>query len=234
MSIFLQIIASIIISDVLIAFFHWIEDTYFDYCMNIPILRGIAKRNEMHHYFPRDIMYTSFLKSIMVPTTISLLIVLSVAVVCSPRFVIKYAYFFATLVLIGTFSGYMHALCHARNCERPPWYALLSEMGILVGHDHHKQHHDIPTCKYGVLFPMTNYLLDGIGFWRFLEKIVLVVTGIRPNSKIPYNELAHAIGYTRMHELTKRSDCPRVVDENELKELTRMLEAHYACSYQRR
>ena len=183
----------------------------------------------MHHYFPRDVMYTSFLKSIMVPMTISILIVIFVAVLFSPRFVLRYSYFFLTLVLIGTFSGYMHVLCHARICERPPWYALLSELGILIGHDHHKQHHDTPTSKYGVLLPITNYLLDGIGFWRFMETIVLVVTGIRPNSKIPYDEIVRAIGYTRIHEVTKRSDCPAVIDDEELKELIRMLEAHYKC-----
>ena len=54
MNIYIQIILGFILADFVAGIFHWYEDTYF--CINIPLLRNIAKNNELHHYFPRSII----------------------------------------------------------------------------------------------------------------------------------------------------------------------------------
>ena len=40
-----QILIGLFIADLFTAFFHWFEDTYLEYCINIPILSQIAKDN---------------------------------------------------------------------------------------------------------------------------------------------------------------------------------------------
>ena len=78
MNIILQIIIGFLIADLLAGIFHWFEDTYLDYCIDVPILSDIAKDNELHHYFPRTILSYSYLENMYVtfPLTIVFLLIL--------------------------------------------------------------------------------------------------------------------------------------------------------------
>ena len=53
MNFIFQIIIGFLLADFLSGFFHWFEDTYLDYCTNIPILSTVSKDNELHHYWLR-------------------------------------------------------------------------------------------------------------------------------------------------------------------------------------
>ena len=58
-NIIIELFLGLIIADILTGLFHWFEDSYFDYCLNIPILSEIAKDNILHHYYPRAIAYNN-------------------------------------------------------------------------------------------------------------------------------------------------------------------------------
>jgi hypothetical protein len=60
---FLQIIIGYLLADLFTGFFHWLEDTYLDYDCEIPILKDLAKHNEIHHFFPRTIVGYSYLEN---------------------------------------------------------------------------------------------------------------------------------------------------------------------------
>ena len=70
--IILQIIVGFIFADIDTGTFHWFEDTYLDYCINIPILDSILKDNELHRYFPRFILAYTYLYhiSLIFPLTV--------------------------------------------------------------------------------------------------------------------------------------------------------------------
>lgn len=167
-----QILLGIVIADVLIATFHWLNDTYLPYCNNIPFVSMIAKDNELHHYYPQDILGYSFMKNISVTLPITVVILAFVAVL-APSFTIKYKYFIGTLFVIGVMAQELHKYNHK------------------FLHEHHRLHHEAPDTRYGVVLPITNHVLDGIGFWRFLEYLVQATTGIAPSRKPPYSEYAN-------------------------------------------
>jgi len=74
-NIILQIIIGFFLADFLSGLFHWIEDTYLDYCINIPILKDISKGNEMHHYFPRAILAYSYVEHVINSSILAFIVI---------------------------------------------------------------------------------------------------------------------------------------------------------------
>jgi hypothetical protein len=223
-----QIIVGVIIADFFIAFFHWLEDTYFSYCMNIPIIGKIAKENEMHHYFPRDIVSSSYLNNMSVTMPLSLAILLVIYAVF-PRHVLKYKFLYGAMFIFGSIANILHRFNHMRDCECPWFIKLLYTCHILVDHAHHKQHHDDPSMKYGVVLPITNVILDTTHFWRGLELVIGAITGIKAKTKPPYKEYVDAVKYTQYHHDAKHNVCPKRLDQLELGVLQENLSRYYSC-----
>jgi hypothetical protein len=88
---FIQIIIGLIITDFIVGFFHWIEDTYFCYNASNPLIRYIAQDNELHHYYPRDILSYSYLENLIVTLPLTI-IILSFIFIINKDFFMKYKY----------------------------------------------------------------------------------------------------------------------------------------------
>lgn len=222
-----ELVLGLVIADVLIAFFHWIEDAYFSFCMTIPVLSTIAKDNSLHHYFPRDIVAYSYLENMTVTFPMAVLLLL-VAFASMPAVVMKYKYMFGTIFVVASIANIFHRFAHMRDCELPMFINMLQGAGVLVGHDHHKLHHETSNSKYGVIMPITNYVLDGIGLWRCLELSISFVSGIRSEHTMTYEDYVNRLQRTRLHDETLLK-CPPRPHKAELEPLKSRLDEHYAC-----
>jgi len=215
-SIFLQIIIGFIIADILTGAFHWFEDSYLDYCIDIPILSDIAKDNEMHHYFPRSMLAYSYFEHITYSLPLTLIIIGLFIII--DRSILKYPFFLFSFGIFSIFSNVFHRFSHMRECENHLIVNLLQKTGILCSHKHHSLHHTKVSGKYCVISEYNNYILDTLNFWGFLEYIIFLVFQIQPKQKQSYDD--YYLIQNKMH-FNSRLECPdtpTIDDINELKE----------------
>lgn len=214
--ILIQIISGFIAADLLSGLFHWFEDTYLDYCINIPILSDISKDNELHHYFPRSILAYSYLEQISVTLPLTIAVVV-IVYICFPKWAVKHYAFMISLFIFGSVSNLIHRFSHMRACEIPFPLNVIQYTGILCSHDHHSMHHTLINEKYCVISEYSNHILDNIGFWRGLEMLIYLVSGIHPSRKQTYDDYIEI--HNHMHDNAKLEcpDLPTLEQVNELK-----------------
>jgi len=203
-SILLQFFIAFLVVDILGGVFHWFEDTYLDYCVDVPFISEIAKDNELHHYFPRTIVAYSYLEN-MKKTVIILSVILLILYLVFRKSIFKYPFFLASFLFWSCTINVFHRFSHMRECENHFIITSLQKTGLLCSHEHHSVHHKTVDSKYCVLSEYTNHLLDSIYFWRILESIIFICTGIKPDRKPPYDDYAEIQNY--MHENAKL-ECP--------------------------
>lgn len=77
------------------------------------------------------------------------------------------------------FTNQFHKWSHQHD---PPMFArILMKMNIILTREHHLYHHRFPFDKnYCITNGWCNAFLAKIGYWRFLERIVTLVTGMKP------------------------------------------------------
>jgi len=223
--IILQIIIGFILADIITGAFHWFEDTYIDYCLDIPIIDEISKDNELHHFFPRSIISYSYLDNISVSLPIVIIIFILLWFVA--RWVYKYVYFLISFGIFSTVSNIFHKFSHMRDCETSDLYKVFQNMGILCSHLHHSKHHEYSVDKYCVISEYNNYILDTIGFWRGIEYIIFLITGIEVNRKMKYQDYSDAFNHMHENALLECPDTPTIDDVNNLK---RILHEFKKCS----
>jgi ubiquitin-conjugating enzyme E2 variant len=223
-NIILQLIIGFLLADIVTGGFHWLEDSYFDYCTDIPIIGTIAQDNELHHYFPRSMLAYSYLDHITVSLPLTLLIVGTIYLLNNN--IMKYKFFLISFVFFCTVSNIIHRFSHLRECETSAGLKFLQRTGILCSHEHHKLHHQTINEKYCVISEYNNYILDSIGFWRGLEQGIYVCTGLQPKRKLSYNSYSEI--HNRMHENNKLS-CPDSPTKEDVDELIRRLKEFKNC-----
>ena len=224
MKIGLQIILGFILADWTTGFFHWFEDTYLDYCTNTPFLSSIAKNNEIHHYYPRNIFSYSFLDNIIVSGTLTTIIFCMLFLINKKMFV-KYLYLLSTFYIFNVMGPIIHRFCHYRDCENNYVIKVLQSIGIICTHEHHKLHHLTSDKHYCVITPYSNYLFDGIHLWRSLEYIIYQLTNIKPSKKISYDKYKSI--HTELHK--NKLACPPVATKEELHQLKIKLDEYKKC-----
>jgi hypothetical protein len=220
----LQIILGILVADVIAGMFHWFEDTYLDYCIDVPFLREISRDNELHHYFPRAMLAYSYLEHMTVSFPLGMFVLLLLYVVY--RRVFEYTYFIITFAFFSITANIVHRFSHMRECENIWIIRVLQKLGIFCSHDHHSLHHRNVTEKYCVVTEYNNYVLDGIYFWRGLEYLIFIVTGVKPNRKPGYNEYSDI--HNHMHENAKLK-CPEHPTKKDVDELINNLDEYKRC-----
>jgi hypothetical protein len=221
----LQILFGFILADLIAGTFHWFEDCYLDYCSDIPILRDIAKDNEMHHYFPRTMISYSYLEN-MTYTLPFAIVFLCVWYILSPKFFVRNPYFIVTLFVFMVLSNLIHRFSHMRDCENHTCVKLLQKCGIFCSHEHHSLHHRLSNEKYCVITEYNNYILDTLLFWRGLEYMIFLFTGISPTRKQGYDDYIEI--HNHMHENAKLK-CPDKPTAKDVKELEQKLKEYKIC-----
>jgi ubiquitin-conjugating enzyme E2 variant len=224
-SLMLQILLGVFVADVFTAMGHWIEDSYLDYCVDIPILRDIAKDNELHHYFPRTILSYSYLEHMTytLPITITFTILLYLI---NPSIFVLYPYFVLVFFISCVISNILHRFSHMRDCENSWIVRALQKCGIICSHEHHFIHHKVGDQKYCVMIEYSNYILDTLLFWRGLEYIIYLMTGIKPKQKRNYDDYSSIHNF--MHENAKL-ECPDKPTYQEVEVLKEKLKTYNHC-----
>ena len=225
MNIFLQILIGFILADLITGGFHWFEDTYLDYCIDIPIISTIAKDNELHHYFPRSIIAYSYLDHISVTLPLTI-IILTIVYYIINKSIFKLYFFIASFAFFSITANIFHRFSHMRDCENNIIIIYLQKMGILCSHSHHSLHHTIEGQKYCVISEYNNYILDKLYFWRILEYNIYIFTGIKPNRNTPYD------GYSSIHNhmhLNAKLECPDTPTMEDVEELKEKLKLYKNC-----
>ncbi len=155
------------IADFMSGLVHWSADTYGSPTM--PIFGGFVRTFRAHHTDQIDITRHDFIETngdasiFSSPLHVALLFLLE-----DP---------FALCCLFGVFGiSYFNSQIHkwAHLAERPWPVRALQRTGILLSARHHSRHHSGPhLTHYCITTGWMNTLLDGIGFFRKLEWILL-------------------------------------------------------------
>ena len=169
-----NIIAGYFAADFVSGIGHWLEDTYLK--TDTPLFGSIAAANQMHHLRPALMCHFNYFQT--VKTTFGLLLPVYVAclyfgVGLNPGVI---TFFLATLNV-----NEFHKWSHMQKKEL--WYPvqMLQNARIILNRQDHKLHHTRPfNSQYCVVSGGMNYILDGIGFWRFIEAVIYYTTGAEP------------------------------------------------------
>lgn len=154
-----------IAADFITGLIHWWEDRYSN--PKWPILGPlVAEPNELHHTQPAAFLAGSYLwrnSTALVPALI-------VAICCG----IIGQWWWALTAFFCSQANEVH--CWAHRGGTPAIIRRVQETGLFQGPRHHAKHHTEPhDSHFCVMTNFLNPLLDGIGFWRFLEKTVYFV-----------------------------------------------------------
>ena len=221
----LQLFLGLIIADFISGILHWFEDNYIDYCTDLPILKDIARDNEMHHYFPRSIIAYSNIEHTSYTLPFSIIFIICVYIFKRPMLV-KYPYFLFSLILFSATSNITHSIVHKRDCENNWFIIFLQKCGILCSHEHHSRHHTLSYEKYCVILQINNYILDTILFWRGLEYIIYLITNKKAIQKPTYDEYSSI--HNHMHANAKLK-CPDKPTKEDVDELFKKLDEYKKC-----
>jgi len=217
MNIIIQFFIGYIIVDFLSSFFHWIEDTYLNYNIDIPIISSIAKDNTLHHFYPRSILAYSPLEN-MQNTFILTIIIILIIYIINKSFIYKYPIIILTILILGTIGNYIHAIAHMRDCEKSKFILLLQKLGIIISNKEHSFHHATnSSVKYSVYNSYTNYIYDYLNIWRIFEYLIFIVFNIKPCYKPIINQYERYFDDT-LDELMKQK-CPRKLTKQEINDI---------------
>ncbi len=126
--------------------------------------------NELHHYYPRDILSYSFLENIIVTVPLTSIILLIIFII-NKDFLMKFKY--------GSLSNIFHKFLHMRKCEKSTLLNFLQDYCILSNGDQHKDHHEKSDDNYCVIVYFNNVILKYIKFWYILEQILYNLFGLK-------------------------------------------------------
>lgn len=159
--------AGLCLADLISGLVHWSADTYGE--PSTPIFGGFVRTFREHHADPVDITRHDFIETngdvciFSSPVHFTLL-----CVVEDP---------FALSCILGLFVGsytnsQIHKWAHSR---RPPWLVrVFQNTRVLLSPAHHSRHHSGPhLTHYCITTGWLNALLDGVGFFRALERLLM-------------------------------------------------------------
>lgn len=76
--------------------------------------------------------------------------------------------------LLGGHANQLHKWTHMPQRERPALVRVLQDAHVLQGARHHAGHHGgAKDTRYCVVTEVLNPVLDGVGFWRGLERVLV-------------------------------------------------------------
>lgn len=223
MQIIVDIAAGALLGDFAAAFSHWCEDTFLPYDTSFPILSGIAKHNELHHFIPRTITAFSYAENCSHTFVLALATVV-VAFVLFPAWSFRHMWFWLSAFIVGSTSNLVHRFSHERDCERPAWATWAQKRGLIVDSVHHRQHHQDPVQKFAVVFPFTNAFYDGIGLWPILERICNMF-GVASAHKPPTS--AYNKYHDEFYRQALRESCPEKLTLSDVQKYFAILDDVY-------
>jgi len=171
MKIIIQIVLAILAVDFVSGFIHWMEDTFWT--EETPIVgKWIVCPNLLHH---RDGM--AFVKNSWWRSSWDLL-VLGFLVLGAAKMLGVLAWPVWLFVVVGVNANQIHKWAHMPRKAVPSPVRLLQGLHVLQSPAHHAVHHACDKNRhYCVVTNILNPVLDGIHFWRGLERLLVPIFG---------------------------------------------------------
>jgi len=191
MQILLQTVATIFLVDFVSGFFHWLEDAYGN--PDWPITGKLVTRpNILHHHDPRHFTKHTWFQSSWDLLCLGALIVL---VAWISGLLTWQVWLFA---ILGVNANQIHKWAHRTPAENGAVISFLQRMRLVQSCRHHAgHHHDPKTSRYCVLTNFLNPLLDGIGFWTGLEKLIWALFRVQRRPDASQSSPALAVALVR-------------------------------------
>ncbi|TNE42428.1 MAG: hypothetical protein EP347_00920 [Alphaproteobacteria bacterium] len=172
-----QIFLGILLADFISGFFHWLEDCYGR--EHWPVLGPyVIEPNIRHHSRPLDFTRGSYLFRNRVVLVLALLFTLWFWAMgwLNP--------FTLTALVFGSQANEIHCWAHMPTAKVPRWVQFLQRAGLFLTPFHHWRHHRAPfDCHYCTVTNFLNPVLDKIGFFRGLERMIWIVTSKSPRDR---------------------------------------------------
>jgi len=170
-----EFVAAFLIVDFASGVVHWFEDQYGSMRMPRWVVKYIVKPNRLHHIYPRAVVHC--------PRWISVAQGVGPGIVFLPFLFVFLGWRLSLFaLLLAALPNFVHKWNHQRDSERPTVVKLLQRLYLLQSPRHHHGHHVGRTdVAYCVVTPFLNPILDAVGFWRRLESLIRLVTGIEAN-----------------------------------------------------
>jgi ubiquitin-conjugating enzyme E2 variant len=163
----LSCFAGLCLADFISGFVHWSADTYGN--PKMPIFGGFVRTFREHHADQVDITRHDFVE------TNGDVCIFSAPVHFALLFVVEDP--FALSCIFGLFIGsYTNSQIHkwAHSAQRPWLIRMFQRTRLFLSPGHHSRHHSGPhLTHYCITTGWMNALLDGIGFFRKLEWLLL-------------------------------------------------------------
>jgi ubiquitin-conjugating enzyme E2 variant len=165
---------TVLLLDFVSGIVHWAMDSYGH--PDTPFMGRIyIGPNMRHHRYPREFMARTYLQS-----SWDLLLVGGL-IVASAWMLGRLTWEIWLFVAMGANAILFHKWMHRTRIENGPFISLLHDLRLIQTPRHHARHHSgAKDTNYCVITVVLNPLLDAVGFWRFLERLVFVAVGALP------------------------------------------------------
>lgn len=168
----LELIAVLLVVDFVSGVAHWAEDCYGT--QSTPVIgRWVVAPNLLHH---RDA--TAFVRKSWLASSWDLAAV-GLAIVVAAGLVGVLTWHVALFALLGANANQIHKWNHMPRSRVPLAIRALQRVRLLQSARHHAQHHrGGKDTHYCVMTELLNPLLDRLGWWRMLERLLAPVLGL--------------------------------------------------------
>jgi ubiquitin-conjugating enzyme E2 variant len=173
MSLF-SILLAVLLADFLTGLFHWVEE-----CYGRPSWPWIGKSvilpNIDHHLRPQAFTEGTFFSRNWQPFAFAA----AVAVLATLLFGVSP--FLLLVCALAALGNEVHVWNHRPAIDNPPFVHFLHDAGLIQCRKQHGKHHMAPYVGYYcTLINFNNAWLERIGFWSWLEDVILVFFDIAP------------------------------------------------------
>jgi ubiquitin-conjugating enzyme E2 variant len=168
----LELVAVWLLADFVSGVVHWAEDSYGS--ESTPVIgRWVVAPNLLHHRSPLAFVQRSWIASSWD------LALVGVVVVAGAVIAGALTWHVGLFVLLGANANQVHKWNHMRRSSLPGAIRVLQRLRLLQSSSHHAGHHrGTKDSHYCVLTDFLNPLLDRVGWWRMLEKLLAPALGL--------------------------------------------------------
>jgi len=168
---FVEAVAVVLLVDFVSGMVHWAEDTFGT--ENTPLFGSwIVKPNMLHHRHGAAFVQNTWLQSSWD------LLAAGVAIVLAAWLAGVLTWHIWLFVLIGVNANQIHKWNHMRRFKVPLCVRMLQRFHVLQSPRHHVMHHrGDKNSRYCVITEFVNPVLDGMGWWRALERVFVPLLG---------------------------------------------------------
>lgn len=175
-----------ILADFVSGFVHWAADTWGS--TEMPILgKALIRPFREHHIDPKAMTKHDYIETngancmISVPWAAGMMLV--PLTVGSPY--LPYALFVVVSITSMIFwvmmTNQIHKWAHIDEAQTPGWLKWAQRLHLVMPPSHHDRHHTAPyDTYYCITTGWLNWPLHTIGFYRFMERVLMATTGMIP------------------------------------------------------